>query len=70
MGVTQSLPDAYKWYAIAAAQGDKESQSRIAAIAPMLAPDDLAAAQSAAQCFRPDTLSAPANSPPTLAQKR
>lgn len=70
MGVTQSLPDAYKWYAIAAAQGDKESQSRIAAIAPMLAPDDLAAAQNAAQTFRPDALSAPANSLPVLAQKR
>jgi localization factor PodJL len=70
MGVTQSLPDAYKWYAIAAAQGDKESQSRIAAIAPMLAPEDLAAAQSAAQAFRPDALSQSANFPPTLAQKR
>jgi len=70
MGVTQSLPDAYKWYAIAAAQGDRESQSRIAAIAPMLAPDDLAAAQSAAQSFRPDTVPASANSPPTLAPKR
>lgn len=70
MGVIQSLPDAYKWYAIAAAQGDKESQSRIAAIAPMLAPDDLTAAQNAAQTFKPDTVSVPANSLPVLAQKR
>ncbi|HTT81919.1 MAG TPA: TetR family transcriptional regulator [Rhizomicrobium sp.] len=70
MGVKQSLPDAYKWYAIAAAQGDRESQSRVAAIAPMLAPDDLAAAQSAAQSFKPDAPSIFANSPPALAQER
>ncbi|HEX3667214.1 MAG TPA: TetR family transcriptional regulator [Rhizomicrobium sp.] len=69
MGVTQSLPDAYKWYAIAAAQGDRESQSRIAAIAPMLTPDALAAAQNAAQTFKPDTLSTSANFPPAMAQK-
>jgi TPR repeat protein len=70
MGVTQSLPDAYKWYAIAAAQGDRESQSRIAAMAAMLAPDDLAAAQNAARTFKPDVLTAAANFPPALAQKR
>ncbi len=70
MGVAQSLPDAYKWYAVAAAQGDKESQSRIAAIAPMLAPDDLAAAQSAAQSFKPDAPSTLANTLPALAEKR
>ena len=61
MGITQSLPDAYKWYAIAAAQGDKESQARITAIAPMLTSEDLAAAQNAAQTFKPDALSRSAN---------
>jgi localization factor PodJL len=69
MGVSQSLPDAYKWYAIAAAQGDKESQSRITAIASMLAPEDLAAAQNAAQSFKPEDISPAANVPPSLAQK-
>ncbi|HEY3636945.1 MAG TPA: TetR family transcriptional regulator [Rhizomicrobium sp.] len=68
MGVVQSLPDAYKWYSIAASQGDRESQSRIAAIGPMLAPNDLAAAQQAATSFKPDPISATANEPPQLAQ--
>jgi len=67
MGVAQSLPDAYRWYAVAAAKGDRESQSRVAAIAPMLSPDDLAAARSAADSFKPWPLSLSANDPPALA---
>ena len=35
-GVPQSLLDAYKWYAIAAAPGDTESKSRIAALQTQL----------------------------------
>ncbi len=53
LGVPQSLLDAYKWYAIAAAQGDSESKSRIEAIATQLSADDRAAAQHAADTFKP-----------------
>ena len=52
-GVPQSLLDAYKWYAVAAAQGDKESKTRMDAIATQLSADDLAAAERAAQEFKP-----------------
>ncbi|HEY6578654.1 MAG TPA: TetR family transcriptional regulator [Rhizomicrobium sp.] len=66
MGVPESLPDAYRWYAIAAAQGDQESQARVAALAPTLAPEDLAAARSAADSFKPDPLAPAANFAPKL----
>ena len=52
-GVPQSLLDAYKWYAIAAAGGDTESKSRIEALATQISADDRAAAQHAADSFRP-----------------
>jgi len=52
-GVPQSLIDAYKWYAIAATGGDKESKSRIDALSTQLTPDDRAAAQHAADAFKP-----------------
>jgi localization factor PodJL len=67
MGVPQNLIDAYKWYAIAAAQGDTESKSRIAAIASQLGADARAAAQHAADVFKPGQLDARANVAPTLA---
>ncbi|HEX4079256.1 MAG TPA: TetR family transcriptional regulator [Rhizomicrobium sp.] len=70
MGVPESLPDAYKWYAVAAAQGDQESQVRIAALGPTFAPEDLAAARSAAASFKPEPLVPAANFPPTLVQTR
>ena len=53
LGVPQSLLDAYKWYAIAAAGGDTESKSRIDALATQLSADDRAAAQHAADTFKP-----------------
>jgi TPR repeat protein/AcrR family transcriptional regulator len=53
-GVPQSLLDAYKWYAIAANQGDAESKVRMSAMAGELPPDALAAAQKAAESFKPD----------------
>lgn len=65
-GVPQSLVEAYKWYAIAAASGDGESKSRIAAIATQLGPDDLSAAQSAANSFKPEPINRAANLTPTL----
>jgi localization factor PodJL len=52
-GVPQSLLDAYKWYAIAAVGGDTESKSRIEALATQISADDRAAAQHAADSFRP-----------------
>ena len=66
MGVPQSLLDAYKWYAIAAASGDPESKARIDALSSQLSPDDKAAAQKAAESFRPQPLDAKANVPPTM----
>jgi localization factor PodJL len=63
-GVPQSLLDAYKWYSIAAAQGDAESKSRIDAIATQLSADDLAAAQKAAQTFKPASMQSAANDIP------
>ena len=66
MGVPQSLLDAYKWYAIAAASGDPESKARIDALGSQLTPDDKAAAQKAAEAFRPQPLDAKANVAPTM----
>jgi TPR repeat protein len=66
-GVPQSLLDAYKWYAIAAAQGDAESKAHVDAIATQLSPDDLAAAQAAAQNFKPIEPAPEANGAPTEA---
>jgi TPR repeat protein/AcrR family transcriptional regulator len=63
-GVPQSLLDAYKWYSIAAAQGDQESKARIDAIATQLSADDLAAAQKAAQSFKPASMQSAANDIP------
>jgi localization factor PodJL len=63
-GVPQSLLDAYKWYSIAAAQGDAESKARIDAIATQLSADDLAAAQKAAQTFKPASMQSAANDIP------
>lgn len=68
MGVPQSLVDAYRWYAVAAAAGDQESQARIAALAPTLSQDDLAAARTAADSFKAEPASAAANLVPNPAQ--
>ena len=67
LGVPQNLVDAYKWYAIAAVQGDVESKARITAIISQLDPEARAAAQHAADTFRPGQLSARANVAPTMA---
>jgi localization factor PodJL len=67
LGVPQNLVDAYKWYAIAAVQGDAESKARINAITSQLDTEARAAAQHAADTFRPGPLNARANVPPTMA---
>lgn len=66
LGVPQNLVDAYKWYAIAAAQGDGESKSRLAAISSQLDNEARAAAQHAADVFKPGGLDARANVAPTV----
>jgi localization factor PodJL len=66
MGVQQSLPTAYKWYMIAAAQGDREAQARVAALASELKPADLADANRAAQSWQPEPLDSAANLAPKL----
>lgn len=65
-GVPQSLADAYKWYAIAGAQGDTESKLRLDALRTQLSADDLAAAQRAADTFRPQPFDPAANLAPKI----
>jgi localization factor PodJL len=66
MGVQQSLPDAYKWYLIAAAQGDAESKKRADALATQLNDTSRSAAQAAASSFKPQQPNAAANTAPVL----
>jgi localization factor PodJL len=68
LGVPQSPLNAYKWYAIAAAQGDTESKARLQVIATQLSADDRAAAQHAADAFKPSPLDPRANVAPTMAE--
>ena len=65
-GVPLSLLDAYKWYAIAGIQGDTKSKSRIQALRTQLSSDDLAAAQHAADTFKPEPYDPAANLPPKI----
>jgi localization factor PodJL len=66
LGVPQSLIDAYKWYAIAAAAGDAESKNRIDALSTQLSNDDRAAAQRAAESFKPGAMDPRANVAPQM----
>jgi localization factor PodJL len=68
MGVPQNLVDAYKWYAIAASQGDAESKTRLNAISGQLDGEAKAAAQHAAEGFKPAPLDAKANVAPTSSE--
>ena len=60
-GLQQSLTEAYKWYAIAAKGGDKESEMRVTVLATQLTPADLALAQQAAASFKPTPMDQEAN---------
>jgi localization factor PodJL len=60
-GVPQSAADAYKWYALAAAQGDKEAENRLKILAGQMKPADLAAAQGAVAAFKPKAMDEAAN---------
>ena len=64
MGVQQSLTQAYKWYAIAAAQGDPECKARMEAIASQISVADRAAAEKGAADFQPAAIDKAANAPP------
>ena len=68
LGLPQSVLNAYKWYAVAAAQGDTESKTRLQAIATQMSADDRAAAQHAAETFKPGALDPRANIAPTMEQ--
>lgn len=64
LGVPQSLTEAYKWYAIAATQGDNELKARVVALTTQLSASDHDSAQKAADTFRPEPLNRAANVPP------
>jgi hypothetical protein len=66
--VRQSLPDAYKWYAIAGENGDAESKERADAIATQLSGPALAAAKQFASAFKPDAFDRRANALPETGQ--
>jgi len=59
--VPQSLTDAYRWYSIAAAGGDKESKDRIDALNSQLSDGDRAAAAASANQFKIDPMDSKAN---------
>lgn len=68
LGVGVSLPEAYKWYSIAATGGDAESKARVEALATQIQAADKAAGDRNAQAFKTQTLNLAANDPPPLAQ--
>jgi len=51
LGVEKNFNDAYRWFALAAAQGDREAAKKRDEIADRLEPDDLTAAQDAVKKF-------------------
>lgn len=55
LGTQKSLPEAYKWLALAAHGGDKEAAVRQQQIKPRLAPAELAAAEQQVAGWRPRT---------------
>ena len=68
MGVPASLSEAYKWYFIAAQQGDAEARTRVDALATQLPEDQRLAAERAAAGYTPQPIDQAANEPPTIAQ--
>jgi localization factor PodJL len=68
LGVPASLGEAYKWYGIAAAQGDAESKMRIEALATQLQPAQRDTADVAVKAFKAQAADSAANDPPALAQ--
>lgn len=64
LGVTQDLPQAYGWFAAAAAQGDDDAGRKRDEVAGKLTPKDLAVARSAADAWKPKTPDPTVNDPP------
>ncbi len=66
-GVPHSRADAYKWYAIAATQGDHDAATQAGIVARQLSPDELQAAKKAVADFKPSPINRAANDIPSLA---
>ncbi len=64
LGVTQDLPQAYGWFAAAAAQGDDDAGRKRDEVAGKLGPKDLAAARGAAEAWKAKTPDPAVNDPP------
>jgi localization factor PodJL len=54
IGVEQNLAESYKWFSLAAAQGDTDSARKRDDVAKRLDPQSLAAAKLATQTFTPE----------------
>ena len=61
IGTKENLPEAYKWFAIAAAAGDKDAAGRRDEVAALLNQDQLALARAAVKAWRPKAPPADAN---------
>lgn len=68
LGVAMSLTEAYKWYVIAAAQGDTESKARVDALITQLPAADRQAAERDAKAFRPKPMNQDTNEAPGLGE--
>jgi len=66
LGVTTSLPEAYKWYAIAAASGDGESKTRVGALATQISASERDGADRLAKGYKPQPMNVAANDGPPL----
>jgi localization factor PodJL len=51
--IPENAPEAYKWLSIAARNGDREAESMLKDLRGRLKPEQLAAAQAAAQAYTP-----------------
>jgi localization factor PodJL len=66
LGVQTSLTDAYRWYAIAAAEGDAESSTRVEALMSQIPAAARDTADKAADGFKATAADAGANEAPAL----
>lgn len=66
LGVDVDLVQSYKWFALAAQQGDRDAGKRRDEVAKAMKPDALAAARAAVQTFKPKPLDTTANSEPAI----
>jgi localization factor PodJL len=64
LGGVQDLVQSYKWFAVAAQQGDPDAGTRRDEVAKVLTPDQLAQAQAAVRAWRAIEAPSGANVPP------